>query len=77
VEIIIISQKIREYARYNPQDSRRFISRRAHVRMFQSHLEGRRKQSQGTEGRGKGEQDQVRGGDRSETLRASRMNGNM
>jgi hypothetical protein len=58
--------------------------------MLQSHLGGRRKQTQGAEGEGisigegrekvKGEQDQVLGEggrNRSEALRANRMNGNM
>jgi hypothetical protein len=45
-----ISQKSREYLRYNPQNSRRLTSRRAQVRMLQSHLGGRRKQSREAEG---------------------------
>ena len=39
-----------EYPGYNSQNSRRLTSQRVQVRMFQSHLEGRRKQSQETEG---------------------------
>jgi hypothetical protein len=35
-----------EYPRYSPQNSKRLTSRRALLRTPQSHLEGRRKQSQ-------------------------------
>ena len=68
-----ISQKSTEYTGYNPQNIRRLTSQRAQVRMPQSHLDGRRKQSwvwrreegtwvgEGT-GRGKVEHDQVLGG---------------
>jgi hypothetical protein len=40
------SQNSIEYLGYNPKISRRITSRRAQMRMLQSHLGGRRKQSQ-------------------------------
>jgi hypothetical protein len=43
-----------EYSGYNPQTSRGLTSRKAQVRMPQSHLGGRRKQSQEGAGRMEG-----------------------
>ena len=43
-------KKSTEYLGYNPQNSRRLTSRRAQVRMLQSHLGGREKQSQKAKG---------------------------
>ena len=68
-----ISKKSTEYPGYNPQNSRRLTSQRAQVRMPQSHLGGRKKQSQEGErngetwmgnetGRERVEYDQVLGG---------------
>jgi hypothetical protein len=46
----ILAKKSTVYLGYNPYNSIRLTSRGAQVRMLQSHLEGRRKQSQKTEG---------------------------
>jgi hypothetical protein len=45
-----ISQKSTNYPGYNPQNSMRLTSRRAQVRMLQSHLGGSKKQSREAEG---------------------------
>jgi hypothetical protein len=44
------SQKVAEYAGCNPQNSRRLIHGMTQVRILQSHLGGRRKQSWGAQG---------------------------
>jgi hypothetical protein len=66
-----ISQKSTEGLGYNPQNSRILTSRNVELRMFKFHLEGRKNNHgrqrkggiwvRGGGGRGKGEQDQVRG----------------
>jgi hypothetical protein len=60
-----ISQKSTEYPRYNPQNSKKLTNRRIQVRTPQSHLKGRRKQSQkredGKNFGGKEEREEKRG----------------
>ena len=58
----VLAKENTEYPRYNPQNSRSLTSWRAQVKMLQSHLEGKRKQSWGEEGGREGLQWEREGG---------------